>query len=216
MGACAVHTPNRGLASLSTMAKGATPVALYESWFSDEPFDGAFLSQDTEVGVCEELLLNATSHVDYMDRKWAVPPLWVGVKVATHICGVGELQSGELGCASEFLNEILDGHHVVSKVPAWDSRDAQTTYPLEDTMFPDSTLSAYQGPVAVAGSGSQWVEYCAAGRARYGYDKVAIPIGRAADDVVMHLRKVRVLEYMRSKRHSPLCLGKAGRKVVAQ
>ena len=130
MGACAVHTPNRRLASLGTMAEGATPVALYESWFSDEPFDGAFLSQDTEVGVCEQLLLNATRDVDDVDREWAVPPLWIGVKVATHVRGVGELESRELGCTSEFLDEILDGHHVVSKVPAWHSRDAQMTYPL--------------------------------------------------------------------------------------
>ena len=114
MGACAVHTPNRGLASLSTVAKSATPVALYESWFSDEPFDGAFLSQDTAVGVCEKLLLNASRHIDDVDRKWAVPPLWIGVKVAAHICAIGELESRELGCTSELLNEILDGHHVVS------------------------------------------------------------------------------------------------------
>ena len=215
MGACAVHTPNRSLAPLSTVAQGATPVALNESWFSYEPFDGAFLSQDTEVGVCEELLLNATSHVDDMDRKWTGPPLWIGVKVAAHICAVGELESRELWCAPEFLNEILNRHHVVGKVPTWDTRDAQTTYPLEDTVLPDSALSAYQGPVAVASSGSQWVEDCVSGGAQYGNDKVAIPVGCAADDIVMHLRKVRVLEYMRSERHSPLGLREAGRKVVA-
>ena len=96
VGACAMHTPNRGLASLSTMAKSAAPVALNESWFRDEPFDGTFLSQDTEVGVCEKLLLNASSHIDNMDREWAVPPLWVGVEVATHVRGVGELESREL------------------------------------------------------------------------------------------------------------------------
>ena len=68
MGACTMHTPNRRLATLSTVAEGATPVALNESWFSYEPFNGALLSQDTEVGVCEELLLNASRHVDDMDR----------------------------------------------------------------------------------------------------------------------------------------------------
>ena len=157
MGACAVHTPNRGLASLSTVAKGATPVALNESWFRNEPFNGAFLSQDSEVGICKKLLLNASRHIDDVDRERAVPPLWVGVKVAAHICAIGELESRELGCTSEFLNKILDRHHVVGKVPAWDVQDVQTAYPLKDTMFPDSALSAYQGPVAVAGSGSQWV-----------------------------------------------------------
>ena len=116
MGACAMHTPNRRLASLSTVAKGATPVALNESWFSNEPLNSAFkfLSQDTEVRVCKKLLLNASHHVDDVDREWAVPPLWVGVKVAAHICAIGELQSRELGCTSELLDEILDGHHVVS------------------------------------------------------------------------------------------------------
>ena len=143
VGACAVHTPNRSLASVGTMAEGATPVALNESWFRNEPFDGAFLPQDPEVGVCEKLLLNASRHIDDVDREWAVPPLWIGVKVAAHICAIGELQSSELRCTSEFTNKILDGHHVVSKVPAWDARDAQTTYLLEDTVFPDSTLSAY-------------------------------------------------------------------------
>ena len=82
-------------------------------------------------------------------------------------------------------------------------------------MFPNGALAANQGPVAVAGSGSQGVKDCAAGRARYGDDKIAIPVQRTADNTVVHLRKVRVLEYMRSERHSPLCLGKAGRKVVA-
>ena len=100
MGACTMHTPNRGLASLGAVAQGATPVALNESWFGDEPLDGAFLPQDSEVGVCEKLLLNASRHVDDMDREWAVPPLWVGMKVATHICCVGELKSSELRCAS--------------------------------------------------------------------------------------------------------------------
>ena len=206
MGACTVHTPNRGFASLSAMAKSATPVALNESWFRNEPLNSALLSQDSEVGVCKELLLNASRHIDDVDREGAVPPLWIGVKVAAHICAVSELQSRELRCSSEFLDQILDGHHVVSKVPTWDAQDAQTTYPLEDTVFPDSTLSAYQGPVAVAGSGSQGVEDCATCGARYGDDKVAIPVRRAADDIVVHLGEVRVLEYMRSKRHSPLCL----------
>ena len=82
-------------------------------------------------------------------------------------------------------------------------------------MFPDGALSAYQGPVAVGGSGSQWIEDSAACGARDGDDKVAIPVGRAADDIVVHLGEVRVLEYMRSERHSPLGLGKASRKVVA-
>ena len=68
MGACAVHTPNRSLASLSAMAEGATPVALNESWFRNEPFDSAFLPQDLEVGVCEKLLLNTSRHVDNVDR----------------------------------------------------------------------------------------------------------------------------------------------------
>ena len=157
MGACAMHTPNRRLATLSTVAEGATPIALDESWFSDEPFDGTFLSQDTEVGVCKELLLNVASHIDDMDRKWAVPPLWIGVKVATHVRGVGKLQSRELGCSSEFLSQILDGHHIVSEVPTWNARDAQTTYPLEDAVFPDRALAAYQSPVAVASGGSQGV-----------------------------------------------------------
>ena len=159
------------------------------------------------MGVCKKLLLNASSHVDDMDREWAVPPLWIGVKVTAHICAVGELQSSELRCASEFLDKILDGHHVVSKVPAGDARDAQTTYPLKDTMFPNRALSAYQGPIAVASSGSQWIEDCAAGRAQYGDDKIAIPVQRTADDIVVHLGEVRVLEYMCSERHSPLCLG---------
>ena len=82
-------------------------------------------------------------------------------------------------------------------------------------MFPNRALSAYQGPIAVASSGSQGVEDCATGRAQYGDDKIAIPVGRAADDIVMHLREVWVLEDMRSKRHGPLCLRKAGCKVVA-
>ena len=125
-----MHTPNRSLAPLSAMAEGATPVALDESWFRNELFNSAFLSQDTEVGVCKKLLLNASRHVDDVNREWAVPPLWIGVKVATHICAVGELQSRELGCTSELLDEVLDGHHVVSEVPTWDTRDAQTTYPL--------------------------------------------------------------------------------------
>ena len=215
VGACTVHTPNWSLASLSTVAKSAAPITLNKTWFHNEPFDGAFLSQDAEVGVCKKLLLDASRHIDDMDRKWAVPPLWIGVKVATHVRGVGELQSRELGCSSEFLDQILDGHHVVGKVPAWDARDAQTTYPLEDTMFPNSALSSYQGPVAVAGSGSQWVENGAACGARDGDDKVAIPVGRAADDIVVHLGEVRVLEYMCSERHSPLGLREAGRKVVA-
>ena len=73
MGACAMHAPNRSLASLSTMAKSATPVALHKSWFRNEPFDGTLLSQDSEVGVCEKLLLNASRHVDDVDREWAVP-----------------------------------------------------------------------------------------------------------------------------------------------
>ena len=206
MGACAVHTPYRGLASLSAMAKGAAPIALNESWFGNEPFDGAFLSQDPEVGVCKKLLLNASGHIDDMDREWAVPPRGVGMEVAAHICAVGELESRELGCTSEFLDKILNGHHVVGKVPAWDARDAQTTYPLKDTVFPNSALSAYQGPVAVAGSGSQRVEDCSSCRARYGNDKIAIPVRRTADYIVMHLREVRVLEYMRSERHSPLGL----------
>ena len=201
-----MHTPNRRLATLSTVAEGATPVALDESWFSDEPFDGTFLSQDTEVRICEQLLLHASRHVDDVDREWAVPPLWIGVKVAAHICAIGELQSSELWCPSEFMNQILDGHHIVSKVPTWDARDAQTTYPLEDTVFPNSALSAYQGPVAVAGSGSQGVENSAACGAQDGDDKIAIPVRSAADDIVVHLREVRILEYMRSQRHSPLCL----------
>ena len=96
MGACTMHTPNRGLAPFSTMAQGAAPVALNESWFRNEPFNGAFLSQDTEVGVCKKLLLNAFRHVDDVDREWAVPPLWIGVKVAAHIGTVGELESSEL------------------------------------------------------------------------------------------------------------------------
>ena len=141
-----------------------------------------------------------------MDREWAVPLLWIGVKVAAHICAVCELESRELGCMSEFLDKIRDGHHVVGKVPTWDARDAQTAYPLEDTVFPNSALSAYQGPVAVAGSGSQGVKNSAACGAQYGNDKVAIPVGRAADGIVVHLREVRVLEYMRLERHSPLCL----------
>ena len=151
------------------------------------------------MGVCEKLLLNASRHVDDVDCKWAVPPLWIGVEVAAHICAVSELESRELGCTSEFLDKILDGHHVVGKVPTWDTRDAQTTYPLKDTMFPNSALSAYQGPVAVAGSGSQWIEDSAACGARDGDDKIAIPVGRAADNIVMHLGEVWVLEYMRSK-----------------
>ena len=114
MGACTVHTPNRRLATLSTVTEGATPIALDESWFSDEPFNGTFLSQDTEVWICEQLLLYASRHVDDVDREWAVPPLWIGVKVAAHICAIGKLQSRELGCTSEFLDKILDGHHVVS------------------------------------------------------------------------------------------------------
>ena len=124
MGACTMHTPYRGFASLSTVAKSATPVALNESWFSYEPFDGALLSQDTEVGICEQLLLDASRHIDDMDREWAVPPLWIGVKVATHVGGVSELQTRELGCTSEFLDQILDGHHIVSEVPTWDTWDA--------------------------------------------------------------------------------------------
>ena len=58
-------------------------------------------------------------------------------------------------------------------------------------------------------------EDCVACGARYGDDKIAIPVRRAAYGVVMHLGEVWVLEYMHSERHSPLCLGKAGRKVVA-
>ena len=124
VGACAVHTPNGSLAPLSTVAQGATSVALNESWLSNEPFDGTLLSQDTEVGVCEKLLLNASRHVDDVDHEWAVPPLWISVEVAAHVCAVRELESSELRCTSEFLDEILDGHHVVGKVSTWDAWDA--------------------------------------------------------------------------------------------
>ena len=148
VGACAVHTPNRGFASLGTMAKSATPVTLNESWFRNELFDSTFLSQDAEVGVCEKLLLNASSHIDDVDRKWAVPPLWIGVEVAAHICTVSELESSELRCTSEFLNEILDGHHIVGEVPTRDMRDAQTTYPLEDAVFPDGAFVTDFPPIS--------------------------------------------------------------------
>ena len=76
------------------------------------------------MGVCKKLLLNASRHIDNVDREWAVPPLWIGVKVAAHICAVSELESSELRCASELLNEILDGHHIISEVPTRDTRDA--------------------------------------------------------------------------------------------